>query len=220
MNTAIWQVPFLALTSAVVLWSGIDMVGRPSQAETNYTPYTFAARVPLTGWQDVASEPLRSIPPLLAYDELMVAHRYRYQNEDHPLSVEVRYLVDTEGDVDTYARAFTPERASTAAERRNTAGSYRLYTVGNQAVLSACVNPRGGSTVSAEQFRTNRKAHDLQPTRLVPWLLNREYLFDNRCLWTQMTVPLTNTTVETAFRSLENSWIAWYPQANRNFPPH
>jgi cyanosortase A-associated protein len=149
----------------------------------------------------------------------MAARRYLYRRGERQLDVRVRYLVDADGDVQTYARTFEPTAPAAPAliRKREGSGYYALASGGGRAYLSACLNPSGESTVTAAQFGRNRRTYDLGPQRLALWLFNQGTLLDERCLWAQLSVPATGG-VGLAYRTLEEAWFAWADRAGRDFP--
>jgi len=104
-------------------------------------------------------------------------------------------------------------------------GYYGVLTHEGKAYLSACINPRGESTVTEQQFRQSLYATDLQVGRILPWISGREPLLDRRCLWTLMSTPLPSgkntdsTASEAAYKTLEAAWFNWFRWWQPKFPP-
>jgi cyanosortase A-associated protein len=48
--------------------------------------------------------------------------------------------------------------------------------------------------------------------------LGKGNIQDQRCFWTQMSVPLDATNPENAKKILENAWVSWYRQWQPQFP--
>jgi len=71
-------------------------------------------------------------------------------------------------------------------------GFYGLFVYQKQSV-NACINSRGGSTFTKEQFNYNRIHRDTQFNRLLAWLLIQ--LRDKRCLWTHLSFKSVFTRV-------------------------
>jgi len=97
-------------------------------------------------------------------------------------------------------------------------GFHGILQQQNRLYLSSCINPRGRTTVTDEQFRYNRNTRDLQFNRILFWLSGRGNIQDKRCLWTQMSVPLDKRTPENAKKILENAWVSWYEWWQPRFP--
>jgi cyanosortase A-associated protein len=205
----------LAVASLVVLTAGAVSALTPVSHQAIYAPYQFPERWDLDGWLFESSAPLGVVGPLKSNNALIADRLYRYRGG---LEIAVRYLVDSDGDTARYGRDFLPKTpAPTEVRSDPQRGSYALATDSGTAYLSACINPRGGSTVTATQFEANRRGLDLSPDRLVAWLFNRAYLLDHRCLWTRMTVPMESDR-QFAYRTLERAWFAWYDRASLDFP--
>lgn len=181
--------------------------------------YNFPPDIPLTEWEPLESESLPAQNP----SNLIAARLYRYQHEQNKssLDIEMRYVIDTDGDINTMLNKHLNSETSpgklTLRHQEGT-GFYGIAATAERAYLSSCINPYGKSTVTAEQFRNNRNTYDLRVSRLVPWLLGEQELRDFRCLWTTLSMPLDNTTVEQAYPILENAWVSWYAWWQPRFP--
>jgi len=201
----------------------------------------FQPSVPIDGWQFITSEPIdlnKEKPNQEANEETNtdeepdgnfgIGRRYRYQQNNLTLQADQIYA-KSDGNVSRFLFMNSPIRSANAGMKvkfQPGVGHYGLVTHDGKAYLSACVNPRGNSTVTESQFTQNRYAHDLQISRIVPWLLGQESLIDHRCLWTLMSVPLKSSnnseslgSEEKAYTSLETAWFSWHQWWQANFPP-
>jgi len=180
-------------------------LGRP-------TPYAFPQAVPLPNWQP-ASEP----------GTARNQQRYRYIRGEETLVIEMRYLIDTNGDFKQFIKDHTSISAPAteilkSVRYRDGVGFYGLSHYRGQAYLSACIPPMGQSTVTREQFRQTLAAHDRQPSRLLAWVLAQGDLRDRRCLWSHLSIPTTDRSPEAAYQELETTWFAWYRWWKPRFP--
>jgi cyanosortase A-associated protein len=193
--------------------------------------FVFPEKVPLDGWQLLASRSLpecKGLPHATtepactsANSELLVAiaqKHYQYVRNGRILDIEMRYFTSTDGDVSHFLRTYTSLVPSFRLRQQKRVGFYGLLVDRQKAYLSACINPRGGSTVTIGQFKQNRYLYDVRLNRLLPWLLGRESLRDNRCLWTHLSVSLENSSPEAAYQVLENAWFSWYEWWHLRFP--
>lgn len=191
------------------------------------------ATVPISGWQLADSAPIDLSKEANKGSneekdgEFKFGRRYQYQQGDITLQADQIYT-QSDGNVSRYLFVHSPIRTANANMKvkfQPGVGHYGLVTHEGKAYLSACVNPRGNSTVTESQFTQNRYAHDLQVTRIVPWLLGQESLIDYRCLWTLMSVPLTSDAAgnplatDKAYKKLETAWFSWHQWWQTNFPP-
>jgi cyanosortase A-associated protein len=124
---------------------------------------------------------------------------------------------------ETLFREYDPSLSSpgeTAPILRSTpeTGSYSLEIQEERAYLRACINPRGPSAITYEQFIQNRYTYDLQFSRLWPVLLGQEPMRDYRCLWTHLSVPADKTAPDSAYQVLEKAWPSWYQWWYAHFP--
>ena len=85
--------------------------------------------------------------------------------------------------------------------------------------MTACINPRGISTVTPEQFNDNASDRAMDRAVIISWLLGQKDLRDRRCLWTLMSTPITtNSDLNVANQKLEKMWILWYEWWKPRFP--
>jgi len=164
--------------------------------------------VPLPQWQLVASQPLKAeTVDLQAFGKLVLPGReYRYIQND--LDIKMRYEVETDGDFKEFIKKHTDIRFRSInhlMRQHEQLGFYGLFVYQKRAYLNACINSRGGSTFTKEQFNYNRIHRDTQFNRLLAWLLSKP-LRDKRCLWTHLSIPLNRSSPESAY-VLENAWF-------------
>ncbi|NES21880.1 MAG: cyanoexosortase A system-associated protein [Symploca sp. SIO3E6] len=190
------------------------------------TPFDFPPDVSLPQWQPVESKSLEVVnPDGEAGSTFLVGRQYQYLQNDYLLDIEMRYVVRTQGEVNLFIQKHPLIQSSPPEEElsgkiihRQGTGFSVFFTHQERAYLSACINPRGESTVTIEQFSQNQDTYDTQLSRLFPVLLGRETWRDNRCLWTYMSLPLQDASPEQAYRILEAAWESWYEWWSQNFP--
>jgi cyanosortase A-associated protein len=206
----------LATTFSGVFLVLLKSVFYPAESTSTVTPFAFPPTVPLQGWQPLTSDPLGDATPDRTH--YIAGRRYQYIQNELPLAIEMRYFVDTGGEVKEFLKNHTSISVSPVLRQKEEIGFYGVFTHQEQAYLSACINPRGGSTLTARQFKQNRNAYDMQLSRLLPWLLGRENLKDERCLWTHLSIPLKDSSSEVAYQNLEDAWFSWYQWWQPRFP--
>ncbi len=189
--------------------------------------FAFPAVVPLSGWQLLESGPVaKSIPSRSdSFEALLASRKYHYRQKNQQLVIETHYVAGTLGDLKNYLQDYGSIKLGDAQLLQNLrqeegVGFYSLFTYQGRSHLSACINPRGGSTVTSAQFFANRRTYDLRLQRLVPWLLGQESLRDRRCLWQHLSIPLSHGSAEATYPILEQTWLASYQWWSRRFPPH
>ncbi len=175
----------------------------------------------LPHWELIAETPLDRKP--VDYLQYVTGKRYTYRSRDQLLNIDMHYLANTDGNVAALLPDFMspPLAVATAPPRllqQPGGGFYSLSTDRKYAYLSACINPRGGSTVTREQFAQNRKTYDLKVDRLLPWLLGRADLRDWRCLLTQLSIATDSSAPEATYPVLETAWFDWQHWWRDRFP--
>lgn len=210
-----WRLFLLAATFGGVLLAAGKIFFSPATGLQTVKPYRFPESVPLADWQMVDSVSLPNDAVVLA------GQQYRYQKNNLPLQIEMRYLPETSGGVDGMMKGqgglkFLSKQLT--IKETQGIGFHGVLFLQNRAYLSSCINPRGGATVTLDQFRFNRNTYDITFPRVVLWLLGQETLQDRRCLWAQLSIPVGNMKPEDASKVLESAWVSWYPWWQANFP--
>ncbi|MGB3237179.1 MAG: cyanoexosortase A system-associated protein [Geitlerinemataceae cyanobacterium] len=196
------------------------------------TPFEFSPDVPLTQWQPVESERLKPLPePDTDGSILQVGRTYQYRQNDRLLDIEMRYVLRTQGEVENFVkdRRSQEDKKENKQPDRNEkidatvgyepeVGSYVLLADKERAYLSACINPRGESTFSREQYKHNQDIYDTEFSRLIPSFLGREKWRDDRCLWTYMSMPLEGSNPKETYKLLESAWFEWNEWWQPQFP--
>lgn len=173
----------------------------------------FPDHIVVKNWQQVKFQPLDQYkykdPSTDKFEIVESGQNYHYLRNSNKLVVEMRYVINTRGQANPFLSQFSKE---VIAERQNNIknlqgiGKYTLYSDGKKAYLTACINPRGGSTVTSHQFMGNRYQYDITWNRFMPWLLGHHVLRDDRCLWTQLSVPLNGSIAADIYTALESIW--------------
>jgi cyanosortase A-associated protein len=196
------------------------------------TPFEFSPDVPLAQWQPVESKRLKPLPePDIEGSMFKVGRQYQYRQRDRQLEIEMRYVIHTQGEVDKFIKDRLRKAEKNANQTINNSqkiegmigyktgvGYYLLLADRERAYLSACINPRGESTVNREQYQYNQDIYDTVLSRLLPSIFGREKWRDDRCLWTYMSVPLARSTPNETYQLLEAVWLEWHQWWKPQFP--
>lgn len=208
----------MAFGGSVLVGTKLATLPKSPDSQTAVNP--LATSVPLPEWQFLDSKPLSN-------SEAIFGRQYRYRKGPLNLTADQYYMI-SDGNVSRYLFVYSPVHTANAALKiklHPDVGYYGLVSYKGHAYLSACINPRGGSTVTEQQFTQNRYRHDFQLSRIFPWMLGQTSLLDYRCLWTLLTVPITSDsgsailTSEAAYKQLEVVWFSWHQWWQANFPP-
>lgn len=214
----------------VVTFSGvISVLGKiilyptsTAQQAVRPAPFVFPPDVSLPGWQPLASRPLTS--DSTKSQKFISGQLYQYEQNGRSLDIEMRYTIETSGNVMGFVGNYTaiPSSAIQPSSRidryKKSVGYYILFTHEKRAYLTSCINPRGDSTVTLPQFQHNRYTYDIQPDRVFRWLFRQENIRDLRCLWVHSSIPLDGTSPENAYPILEKAWVSWYQWWQPRFP--
>ena len=207
-----------AIATAVTLGKSIANPGTIFPVNEDYT---FTDTVTLSQWQLADTKPLavhQNKPTEYITGDFITGKNYRYQKEGQTLDIEMRYFADTNGNLKDFITSQTGELSS-VLKADGDRGSYSIYTHGDRAYLSACINPRGKSTVTSDEYNRNLMAYDTRLSNIVPWLLGRAEFRDKRCLWANLSIYLDNNiSVDDTYNHLETSWFDWYDYWQANYP--
>lgn len=181
------------------------------------TPYTFPEQVSLSRSTLIDSTAIVSKSFNSKYWFDLEGYQYNYQG----FNVKVHYLRETDGDISTYLDNYGLNHQKVklnAIDKQGQTGFYRLFEHDRVAYLTACINPRGSSTVNRAQFFANRNAHDLRPDRAIPIILGMADPRDARCLWVTVSAPIKNRSIDTVHQQLEATWQEVYTWWFSKFP--
>lgn len=224
----LWQqvrTPLIAATFVGVIFTVGRLIIDPNAVHQKVNSFTFPSEVPLHEGQLRESQPLMDTVAQLPrqYNAAIAGRYYRYTQKGVFLDLEMRYMVGTLGDVESFIKNYTAIHLPSGQvfqtlRQQEGVGFYGLFVYQNRAYLSTCINPNGGSTVTTEQFLHNRHTYDLRFSRLLPWFLGQESLRDRRCLWVHLSTPLKNADSLSAYLVLEKAWFYWYSWWMLHFP--
>lgn len=164
-----------------------------------------------------------SIPKQIETDlESIQAHQQYQYGREGTISLEISYLVDTRGGVDTYLRNYTDisKEAIDAkiVEQIEGVGHHALLSDGDRTYLTSCISPRSRANVTQQQFSRYRYQNDLTWHTGWQWLLGRASIRDRRCLWVLMAV-VNRGDLGASERTLATAWQDVYRWWLPNFPP-
>lgn len=188
------------------------------------TPAMFPERLELAEAKLTQSEPLIDTKDFYFKPKYLSGHRYKFLVDNQPIDISLRYGVGTEGDIPIFLKELAnidmnEDDIRQKIVRKAPIGYYAMFTYQNQAYLTACINPRGISTVTKEQFDDNASDRAMDRDVIISWLLGQKDLRDRRCLWTLMSTPLAADKDSAATnQKLEKIWISWYEWWKTNFP--
>lgn len=220
------RIPLLIATFASTILVLGKLLLEPSISKRQLTPIVFPQTVPLNGWQFQSSEPFIAKTSLYGqtigkpFDK---GKWYRYKQNNLLLDVQTIYELESPGEYKLFLRNYSsvevaPNEGSFVLRQQPGVGSYGMYIIQNRAYLTACINSRGGSTLTRQEFDNNRNRYDLLSDRTIPWLLGQRSLRDTRCLWSHFSLPLNKSSPQAAYALLEKTWISWYQRWILHYP--
>jgi cyanosortase A-associated protein len=209
-----FRLPLLALTFSSVFLVLAKVIIYPNAEKSTLIPLIFPETVPLSEWQ---LNTKYSQPTSTKDDSNLIAQKhYQYTQKNVPLDIEMRYV--TIFDVSQLLKEYNLISSSAEVRQRQKVGYYGLGVDKGRAYLSACINPHGSSTFTSQQFSQNRSLYDRPWQRLLPWLMGKKPIEDKRCLWTHLSIPVNNSSPESAYKKLENVWFSWHQWWQPRFP--
>jgi cyanoexosortase A len=204
---------FLITTWIGVILAAIYLVASKRLLTTTIFPDTLS----LNSWQQTKVEFVshnKLDTPTTPKSELVQSGKnYSYIKNAQRLELQMRYVINTRGESNPFLQQLSKNLVKDSQKNVKYVkgiGYYALYSDSKQAYLTACINSRGGSTVTSSQFMQNRYTYDLTWKRIVPWFLGREVLRDNRCIWAQLSIPSSGVASADIYSVLESVWTANY----------
>lgn len=190
----------------------------PNIGKRQLTPVAFPQSVPLEGWQFQKSGYFISKTDKEGQTvgkPFANGKHYRYSQNNLLLDIEMLYERESYGAYQQFLSNYSPVEYGSneqlfVARQKPGIGTYGMYVAQNRAYLTTCMNLRGGSTLTRQEFSDNRARYDLMSDRTIPWLLGQRNLRDNRCLWNHFSIPLNKSSPQTTYLILEKAWISWY----------
>ncbi len=214
------QNPLAVIWGMTVLVWGVAIASFQPQIPS-VAPYPFPQVIPLADWTFADSQPLT--PDQTPYPQgipgdMVSGQRYHYRQDDTDLQIEMRYFAHTNGDLKALIKHQTGS-LGTVLHSVEGVGNFSLFTQGSEGQLDACINPRGTSTVTSDQFKRNRTLYDWQSGRFLGWIVGQAPLHDNRCLWARMilSTSVDATSVDLP-QTLTTAWGKWHQWWQHHFP--
>jgi len=208
----------LATTLISVVLVLVKSILFPANDKQKFTPFEFPSTVPLSEWQagETTSVTIPENAPFVA------ATNYQYFQDNLSFDITMYYLMVEDGGMKLFTEKYaygelTPGKVTLRHQEQT--GFYAFWNTENRVNLGACINPRGGTSVTPDQFRQNHNIHDLTFSRILLWLIGRVPLRDWRCIWTTLSVPIEpGQSPEEVYPMLEQAWFAWAPWWQSRFP--
>ncbi len=219
------RVPFLAIvlggTWSALAWGML----KPNTSQTDdsspqLASFTFPEQVPLSGWQQVnIQETNSSATEKLVSKTFITDQLYRYERDNVSLDIEMHYMQVPKGDVNHLIGRHTVLPPTLEVHQLEGKGAYGLLQHQQKLYLTSCINPQGNSTVTNRQYALNKAFNEVRLQRLGNWLLGKEGLIDQRCLWTIMSLSMENAIEEEKIHLiLKESWTSWFNWWQSRFP--
>ena len=191
------------------------------------TAFNFPQNVPLPDTRMLTSKPLaaQSLPNGM----VGAGYAYRYEYNSRPIDLEIRYITDGVANrptMDAMLPIFTkiPVTALQPSSMKEEPGLgfYSLFADKKTAYFGTCINPRGITTVTGDQFHANSNPNpftgNIPFERMVPWLMGRQTFRDSRCLWTVLSMPIDAAAPDDTMKTLQTVGINWTRWWQGHFP--
>ncbi|PSF37981.1 cyanoexosortase A system-associated protein [Aphanothece hegewaldii CCALA 016] len=210
----------LALGGVAVVLGNEFLSGKKEQETA--IKVTLPAQIPLSNWQFIKSNPIAAKNE----NKSDIGQLYQYRNGNDTLEIDTRYQFYTDGNASRLLMVYQripPATLIPQTKYKKDLGYYYLFDYQNKAYLSACMPPKGETTVTQQQYVNNRSRYGWSIPRAFGWLLGQQDLYDGRCLWTVFSMPVdlyfNPDAIDHAALKLETAWFEWYRWwQNQPFP--
>ncbi len=207
--------------STVLVKAALD----PNLGKT--TPYLPPETLAIENWEQIGSRPLSDPESnrLASRVRTNTGRGYEFKVDNLPIAIEVRYLVRTTGDVPALLEDFARLKGLEKEILRGIQpapkpqdGYYTIFQANQRAYLGACINPRGYSTVTKEQFEENMSIQARNPVVFLNWLGGQADFRDRRCLLTLISIETDTANFTKNKQELDRIWQKWYTFWDKRFP--
>ncbi len=215
----LFRTPWLAFLCSGAALTSVHLLLIPPVETKLELPAIFAEPISLIDWELQSQDPVKEAAE--NQPELVGGTVHRYTRDNATVEIQTRYLTKMDASVRNLLLKYdlaSPTVEFSETTRQNESGYYSVFHLSKTAHLTSCINPRGGSTVTAAQFTQNRYANDLRVERLLPIMLGKQTVQDSRCIWVYMSMPLGDRPPDLAQQQLETLWQTWQPWWSDHFP--
>lgn len=229
------KISMLGIVGGTLMLTLGEIILIPLPQKTSFIEQNFPEQVSLPGWQvDSGNLPqhfnknsLQTIPsksykyiqddslvnlPIVRRQVMANAEGKYTEVPSSSLAVNIQMHYITAGhDVKTLLEKYTSlPHQSLQVLSQEEIGSYGVLVHQDQLHLSSCITPQGSSIVSKGDVSQTYPALQSLSDRLTFWLLGEKPIVENVCLWSHLSIPITDSSPETAYLTLEKVWFSWY----------
>lgn len=212
-----WRSYILAITSISINLAAVCTFLFPSVGNRRVAEFEFPSKFGLAR-EVIAEDRIEQIKN--STETIQARQQYRYG--EMAIALELNYVVNTRGGVDTYLRNYTDITeaaiAAKSVKQIEGIGHHALLTDGDRAYLTGCISPRSPANVTQKQFSQYRYQNDLSLQIGWQWLRGQASIRDRRCLWVLMAIPVEEGSSQAKYRDLEAAWQDIYRWWLPNFP--
>ncbi|OUC15745.1 MAG: hypothetical protein B0A82_05215 [Alkalinema sp. CACIAM 70d] len=189
-----FQFAFFRAISLSVWAVAIQGVINPKMFLREYDAHPFPEMLQLEQAQNISQKTIAiKSTNTPQYDRILETKQYDYTYQQKSLSVELRYVVDTEGDLGKLIAeqmGLPKEINDTAKMLVNSTGTYRFFTYQQRTYISTCLTPTGRAVINKKQFEKQQYLHLLEPRVWGRWAIGQGNLLEQRCIWAQISLPV------------------------------
>lgn len=166
---------------------------------------------------DAPTPPPEELNSQEKYDLVLSERTYKYQKGDDIVTVNLRYLTNTFGTIESYYQNYTNvPKLENSIDRSFEDNYYLKFVSDNQTHLTACLNSEGKTTVTRAQFASYYHRAYVQPSKLWDWLMGKRLLQDRRCLWIELSVDQNSNVSDEELSKILSSIVEYWQS---RFPP-
>lgn len=198
------------ITLVVIARSAFD----PKWGKVNAIALPPTIQIP--GWRQVNVQPTQVKEP--ETDRQVLGNLYTFTTPANTqVSLEIFFYENPAGKMDEFFKIYNHTKTGkytlpTMTVIKDTQGFHGSYLTDGKANLAACINPRGVSTITNEQFQANRNDYDLTPQRILPVVFGFGRLREWKCLWVKFSIPKQDTKeLAGAWEYLSNNRRSYFP---------
>lgn len=219
----LWHHSLIATTTIGIALTAAYSVINPDVGNHPVADFAFPQNISLASWEYMGNQPIdvSQLDSKENQDRIQSANRYQYQDRNTKLDIEMYYLTDTRGNIESLLQQQTkiaPETLKTQEIKQQDNNYYSLFSDRDRTYLSSCLNPTGNSTVTQKQFSQNLDRRQLNLRLITDWLKGKDSIRDRRCLWITLSIPNDSASFLSPNDILEQAWHNWHQWWQPRFP--
>lgn len=200
----------ISISSFILIGVSLFIANRQSRPK-----FQFPNQLALSGWKLQSSNDLDNALKDTFKNSAIASRQYFYTSPSQDiLRIDALYIEGISA-IPQYLSKLGLNQSNQKLNIRylESVGYYALFADQDRVYLSSCINARGMTAITEEQFTNNYQVDYQNLRHMSLYLLGMRDLRDNRCLLTTISIKLDKlekNKLEQSYQILEKTWTNWY----------